>query len=310
MLVQCRKCLAKIRAVFGVIGHWHYISSCPASSYQGAGLIQVKNAQKNTAGKASDGPGTAAGIQNGLYICVRDWILRNQLAQRGGVRICENSNGVAGCRCHSLFSVQQPAQGTGQVPQGYSFFYNVVIGLMISARINNTPIVNNRLKTTIVSGNIFAISNGPGSGLPRSFAQPRRIASHRPPRTWPPSSGRSGIRLNTIRAPLSPANSDKSSAPRSARGISCCAAASPAMRPTPTTETGPVGSRSASVTSTLAVSQSLAGSTVIIENVPEIWSPSTPKAAVTGLRWFSTCEDIPIKPTGLVTTVPVLSVIG
>src|SRR5699024_10979462 len=200
MLVQCRKCLAKIRAVFGVVGHWHYISSCPASGYQGAGLVQVNNAQKNTAGKASDGAGTAAGIQDGLYLCVRDWILRNQLAQRGGVRICENSNGAAGCRCHSLFSVQQPAQGTGQVPQGYSFVYNSVIGLMISARINNTPIVNNRLKTTIVSGNIFAISNGSGAGLPRSFAQPRRIASPGPPTTGRPSRWRRRVSLTTSRA--------------------------------------------------------------------------------------------------------------
>src|SRR5699024_12711316 len=101
MLVQCRKCLTKIRAVFGVIGHWHYSSSCPASSYQGAGLIQVKNAQKNTAGKASDGPGTAAGIQNGLYICVRDWSLRNQLAQSGGDRIFENANESDGGLIHS-----------------------------------------------------------------------------------------------------------------------------------------------------------------------------------------------------------------
>src|SRR5699024_7382761 len=121
MLVQCRKCLAKIRAVFGVIGHWHYISSCPASSSQGAGLIQVKNAQKNTPSKASDVPGSAACIQHGLYICVRDWFLRSHLAQRVGARICELSNGVAGCRRYSLLSVEQPAQGTGQVSRGYSF---------------------------------------------------------------------------------------------------------------------------------------------------------------------------------------------
>ena len=61
------------------------------------------------------------------------------------------------------------------------------------------------MTTAKVTGMIFAVSIGLGSGRLNNFAKPRRTPSMRAPATCPPSSGGSGIRLNTKSATLSDA---------------------------------------------------------------------------------------------------------
>ena len=86
--------------------------------------------------------------------------------------------------------------------------------------------------------------DGARIGRRNSFAKPRRMASQSAPAMWPPSSGSSGMRLKTKSAMFSDARMP--TRPAAFRGDRDLVEARDlaATRPTPTTEIGPLGSRS------------------------------------------------------------------
>src|SRR5699024_6644313 len=137
--------------------------------------------------------------------------------------------------CRTPVARATPAQG------------NRVMGSTMSAYTSSRVIAMNTSATALVSGSIRDMSTGPGSGLPRSRVRNRRTPSYSAPATCPPSSGSSGSRLNTNSAMFSEA-SIESIVPifsRSSKPGWSAAATSPARRETPTTPSGPFGSRSA-----------------------------------------------------------------
>ena len=120
----------------------------------------------------------------------------------------------------------------------------------------------------------------------------------------PPSSGSSGIRLKTNRAMFSPPISEMSEAALSSKPICSMALISPAMRPTPTTEIGPLGSRGASVNAAWPTANTRAGRSSTTPATPLICWPTAGSTSPTGCGTLSTFEPMPMKPTATVAGVP------
>src|SRR5699024_3452237 len=186
---------------------------------------------------------------------------------------------------------------------------NSVMGLTMSAYSSSTVITRSTRATALVTGSIRDMSTGPGSGRPRRRARERRAPSSSAPATCPPSSGSSGTRLNTNSAMFSEA-SIETNVPlfsRSSKPGCSAEATSPARRETPTTPSGPSGSRSALPKAACPTSHSRTGRVSTSRPVPvkAVHAISGTAAGDCGSR--SGVPATPRKPTCSVTRSPAAS---
>ena len=130
----------------------------------------------------------------------------------------------------TLYERQDKNQGRPQ---------NKRIGSITSARISTTPDTRITRPTAYAMGSILAVSTYPGSGRRNNRASARFAASYSAPAMCPPSSGSSGMKLNSATNRFTEPSTVKTVATLAAASIWSVEAISPAARLAPTMLIGP-----------------------------------------------------------------------